>query len=260
MNIAPVSLLFAALVVAGGPAAAQDTDGWAITEASGALIASASYESGQSFVIRCLDGKLDVMMTGMPVETRAGTRWLDWASQDGSRTRQTWINIPDRPILFAVRPVHVARSLQKSGPVSIRLLPTSETPQARRYDLPLPADGSGVDQVLAACAVRLDDPRDDLIEIDPPIEKPGVFPDIWQKHGLPNYPNSAISAGAGEVLFSCIVAEGGRLRDCRIERESPPRVGFGQASLTSLRSARLRLGPGVEPGRLIISRQLYRLD
>lgn len=260
MNIAPVSLLFAALFVAGGPAFAQDTDGWAITEASGALIASASYESGQSFVIRCLDGKLDVMMTGMPIETGLQFRKLEWASEGGEHQRQTWINLPDRPMVFAARPVHVARILRKGGAASVRLLPTAEMAQTRRYDLPLPSDGSGVDHVLTACEVRLDDPRDDLIEIDPPIEKPGVFPDIWQKQAFPAYPNSAMSAGAGDVMFSCIVADSGRLSECRVERETPPRVGFGPATLTSLLSARLRLGPGVEPGRLIIGRQLYRLD
>lgn len=163
-------------------------------------------------------------------------------------------------MVFAARPVHVARILRKGGAASVRLLPTAEMSQARRYDLPLPSDGGGVDQVLTACEVRLDDPRDDLIEIDPPIEKPGVFPDIWQRQALPAYPNSAMSAGAGDVIFSCIVADSGRLSECRVERETPPRVGLGPATLTSLRSARLRLGPGVEPGRLIIGRQLYQLQ
>lgn len=124
-------------------------------------------------------------------------------------------------MIFASRPVHVARILRKGGTASVRLPASSETAQARRYDLPLPSDADGLDQVLAACEARLDDPRDDLIEIDPPYERPGVFPDIWQRLATPQYPNSAISAGAGEVLLSCIVAESGRLRDCRIEMENP---------------------------------------
>ncbi|MNR62170.1 hypothetical protein D3C85_1841110 [compost metagenome] len=69
-----------------------------------------------------------------------------------------------------------------------------------------------------------------------------------------------MSAGAGEVLFSCIVAEAGAMKDCRIERETPSGVGFGQATLAALPAARLQLGPGVEPGRFIVSRMRYRLD
>lgn len=254
------ALLSAALLVAVTPAVAQNADGWTVTEASGALIASASYESGQSFVVRCRDRRLDVMMTGVPIEAGSMTRWLEWTSTSGDRQRQTWINLPDRPMVFAARPVHVARILQKGGPVSVRLLPTIETPQARRYDLSLPSDGAGVEQVLAACKVRLDDPRDDLVEVNPPFEQPGVYPGIWEKMATPNYPNSAMSAGDGEVLFSCVVAEAGRLRDCRVEQETPPRVGFGQATLAALPSARLRLGPGVEPGRFVIARMRFRLD
>lgn len=50
------------------------------------------------------------------------------------------------------------------------------------------------------------------------------------------------------------------MRDCRIERETPPGVGFGAATLAALPAARLHLGPGVEPGRIIVSRMLYRLE
>lgn len=251
-------LLSALLVVA--PATTQDQDGWTLTEASGALIASASYESGQSLVVRCRNKRLDVMMTGVPTESGAQTRRLEWAAQGGEHQRQTWLNLSDQPMIFASRPVHVARILRKGGTASVRLPASSETAQAHRYDLPLPSDADGLDQVLAACEARLDEPRDDLIEIDPPYERPGVFPDIWQRHATPQYPNRAMSAGAGEVLFSCIVAEAGRLRDCRIEMENPPRVGFGQATLDALSFSRVRLGPGVEPGRLVISRTLFRLD
>lgn len=256
--IAAATLVSALLVAA--PAAVQDQDGWTLTEASGALIASASYESGQSFVVRCRNKRLDVMMTGVPTESGPQTRRLEWAAQGGEHQRQTWLNLADQPMIFASRPAHVARILRKGGMASVRLPASSETAQAHRYDLPLPSDPDGLDQVLAACETRLDDPRDDLIEIDPPYERPGVFPDIWQRFAAPQYPNSAMSAGAGEVLFSCIVAEAGRLRDCRIEMENPPRVGFGQATLDALPSSRLRLGPGVEPGRLVVSRTLYRLD
>ncbi len=257
---AVAALLSAVQVATAAPAAVQNSDGWTVTEASGALIASASYESGQSFVVRCRDRRLDVMMTGVPVEAGSRSRWLEWTSVGGDRQRQTWLNLSDTPMVFAGRPVHVARILRKGGPVSIRVLPTDETPRAHRYDLPLPSDGDGVDQVLAACKVRLDDPRDDLVEVDPPFERPGVFPGIWERMATPDYPNTAMSAGAGEVLFSCVVAEAGRLRDCRVEQETPPRVGFGQATLAALPSARLRLGPGVEPGRLMMARMRYRLD
>jgi hypothetical protein len=254
------ALLYAIQIATPAPAAVQNSDGWTVTEASGVLIASASYESGQSFVVRCRDRRLDVMMTGVPAEAGSKSRWLEWTPAGGDRQRQTWFNLADRPMVFAARPVHVARILRKGGSASVRLLPTTETPRAHRYDLPLPSDGAGLDQVLTACKIRLDDPRDDLVEVDPPFARPGVYPLAWEKLATPAYPNTAISAGAGEVLFSCVVAEAGRLRDCRVEQETPPRVGFGQATLAALPSARLRLGPGIEPGRLMIARMLYRLD
>jgi hypothetical protein len=261
----PAAALAALLAVLAQPAAAQktdgwETDGWEIIEAEGALIASASYESGQSFVVRCRDGKLDVLMTGVPVEADALSRWLEWTAASGVTQRQTWLSLPGRPVAFAARPVHVARILRKGGTPSIRLLATKATPQTRRYDLPLPSDGSGVDRVLAACNVRLDHPRDDLIEINPPIETPGVFPNIWGRMATPNYPNRGTAAGTGEVLFSCVVTATGALQDCRIERETPLDHDFGKETLVALRSSRLRLGPGVEPGRLIISRIRFRLD
>ena len=256
--IAAATLVSALLVAA--PAAAQDQDGWTLTEASGALIASASYESGQSFVVRCRNKRLDVMMTGVPTESGPQTRRLEWAAQGGEHQRQTWLNLADQPMIFASRPAHVARILRKGGMASVRLPASSETAQAHRYDLPLPSDPDGLDQVLAACETRLDDPRDDLIEIDPPYERPGVFPDIWQRFAAPQYPNSAMSAGLGHDATEQDLSGAGRLRDCRIEMENPPRVGFGQATLDALPSSRLRLGPGVEPGRLVVSRTLYRLD
>lgn len=240
-------------------AAAQDSDGWDMTRIDNGLIASVDYASGQTFMVVCRGRQLDVIMNGVPVDAEGKIRWLEWTTADG-QSRQTWINAPGRPLISAARPAHVARLLKLGGALSVRLLPTEQLEQVHQYDLPLPTDSSGVDQVLTACQVRLDDPRDELVEIEPPFERPGVLGDIYRKAPRPDYPPSAMSAGAGVALFSCIVAEAGAMKDCRIERETPSGVGFGQATLAALPAARLQLGPGVEPGRLIVSRMLYRLE
>lgn len=254
-----ICLAAALLAALASPAATQDGDGWDITRIDNSLIASVEYASGQTLMVVCRGRRLDVIMNGVPIDAEGKTRWVEWETS-ASKSRQTWVNTPGRPLIFAARPNHVARLLKQGGALSVRLLPTEQVQQIHRYDLPLPTNPSGVDQVLAACQVRLDDPRDELVEIEPPFERPGVLPNIHKRIARPNYPPSAMSAGAGEVLFSCIVAEAGAMKDCRIERETPPGVGFGQATLAALPAARLQLGPGVEPGRLIVSRMLYRLD
>ena len=252
-------LAVALLAVLSSPAAAQDDDGWDMTRLENGLIASVEYASGQTFMVVCRGRQLDVIMNGVPVDAEDKIRWVGWATPSGE-SRQTWINAPGRPLISAARPVHVARLLKQGGALSVRLLPTKQLQQVHQYNLPLPTNASGIDQVLAACQVRLDDPRDELVEIEPPFERPGVLGDIYRKMPRPDYPPSAISAGAGQVLFSCVVAEAGTLRDCRVENETPPGVGFGPATLAALPSARLRLTPGVEAGRIMVSRMLYRLD
>lgn len=255
-RILPAAALFAALA---SPAAAQDDDGWDMTRLENGLIASVEYASGQTFMVVCRGRQLDVIMNGVPVDAEGNTRWVGWATSSGE-ARQTWTNAPGRPLISAARPAHVARLLKQGGVLSVRLLPTEQAQQVHQYDLPLPTNAGGIDQVLAACQVRLDDPRDELVEIEPPFERPGVLGDIYRKMPRPDYPPSAISAGAGQVLFSCVVADAGAMRDCRVKNETPPGVGFGAATLAALPSARLRLAPGVEAGRIMVSRMLYRLD
>ena len=254
----PIRLAAAMLAFLASSAAAQD-DGWDMTRIENGLVASIEYASGQTFMVSCRGRQLDVVMGGVAVDSEGKTRWLEWSTAAG-KPRQSWINVQGRPLITAARPVHVARLLKQGGVLSVRLLPTEQVRQVHQYDLPLPTNAGGIDQVLSACQVRVDDPRDDLIEIEPPFERPGVLTNIQRKMARPNYPPSAMSAGAGEVLFSCVVAEDGAMRDCRIERETPPGVGFGAATLAALPAARLHLGPGVEPGRIIVSRMLYRLE
>lgn len=261
MNAAPASLLFAALLVAVGPATAQDADGWDLTRTDSALMADVSYASGQSFTVRCREGRLDVMMGGLPVESGNSSRWLEWSGGGVNAQRQTWLNIPEAPLIFAARPIHAARLLRQGDEVSVRIMQTAVQP-AQRYNLTLPSDPTALDQVLAACTVRLDDPRDAAAEIDAPFEQPGVFPNIWQQLPLPQYPSKAAGAGieSGSVLYNCVIGERGALRDCRIETETPANADFGKSTLQALRSARVRLGQGVEPGRLIVSLIRFRVE
>lgn len=254
-----IFLATALLAALASSAAAQDDDGWDMSQIENGLVASVAYESGQTFVVSCRGKTLDVAINGVPVDSRGTIRWLEWVTSAGA-PRQTWINVPGRPLIFAARPSHVARLLKQGGALSLRLLPTEHISKIHQYNLPLPTNASGIDQVLAACDVPQDDPRDDLTEVAPPFERPGVLGNIYRKIPPPSYPPSAISAGDGEVVFSCIVVDDGAMRDCRMDRETPPGVGFGQATLASLPTARLKLGPDVEPGRLVVHRMRYRLE
>lgn len=79
----------------------------------------------------------------------------------------------------------------------------------------------------------------------------------------PNFPDKGQRAGieTANVLFNCVVGERGALRDCRAETEIPADPGgFVEEVLKALPSAQLKLGPGVEPGRIVVSRISFRLD
>lgn len=220
------------------------------------LLASVSYQSGQSLALRCFNGRLEALMTGLPIATEAGVRTMDWDQGDYAG-RQTWINIPGRPAVVSTRPLHTARLFKNGGAISLRLPASGEASTAQRYELALPSDSSGVEDVLKACNANTDAPRDSMMEIQPPLDREMSVSAIWSQEPTPDYPSRAANLSGGAVLYSCVVAERGALQNCRIEAENPPNVGFGAEALKALRTARLRLGPGVEPGRLTISRLLF---
>lgn len=67
----------------------------------------------------------------------------------------------------------------------------------------------------------------------------------WSRMPLPDYPDR--ESGTVQAELTCVVAEGGRVRDCRVDRLAPDRTAFGREALRSMRRARLgdeRARPG----------------
>lgn len=67
----------------------------------------------------------------------------------------------------------------------------------------------------------------------------------WARMPMPSQPSG--ESGVMQAEATCTVAEGGRVRECRINRIAPENTRFGRAVLSSLRRARLtegRAAPG----------------
>lgn len=256
-----IILLALPLLLAGAPAPAQATDGWDMAQTDKGPVASISYEGGQSLILRCFNNRLEALLVGFPVEAAPGLRPLTW-TQNGQEERQTWINIPGQAVMAAIRPGRVARLFHQGGDLVIH--PSSTTPvepgrPRERLRLPLPSDNSAIDAVRDACGPDPDSARDGLLETEPSFSRPASLREIWASAPAPAYPSRAMRLSHGEVIYSCIVAAQGALEDCRIETENPANAGFGAEALKALHRARLRLGHGVEPGRLTVSRLVFSL-
>lgn len=67
------------------------------------------------------------------------------------------------------------------------------------------------------------------------------------------YPRAAVRKGSdGNARISCIVTVDGGLRDCRIEKETPAGLGFGQAALTLVQQFGMR--PAIRNGKVVEER------
>lgn len=63
------AVIAAVLAMTSAPALAQDAgDDWDLTvdEAQGVTLATVGYSSGQALAVRCLNGDLDVLVSGLP--------------------------------------------------------------------------------------------------------------------------------------------------------------------------------------------------
>ncbi|MBW8302863.1 MAG: energy transducer TonB, partial [Brevundimonas sp.] len=240
------AVIAAILAVAASPAVAQDAgDDWDLTvdEAHNMMLATVGYSSGQAIAVRCREGDLDVLISGLPPMEGAGRR-IETAYADGRVESGLWLAAGNGALIFSPAPRLDARRLRQGGPLQLSV--ALESPPAgplRRFALDLPARSVNLDQVLEACGEGRPDPRDDLIR----WTQPDGMTDLWRRQPAPMYPEAAVHLGAGFATFSCVVAEGGRLTDCRTERESHARrYGFGESAMRSLRDA--RVAPADEGG------------
>lgn len=241
--------------------ARQTTDDWdlIVDESQDMKLAVVGYSSGQTLAVRCRDGELELLLSGLP-PLEGQTRRIEATYGDGRIEAGAWFTSGDGSLVFSQVPRLDARRLRQGGPLvlSVAVATDPEAP-LRRYALDLPAQSANLDQVLASCGADRPDPRDDLVRWMAPPD-PGV--DFWRRLPEPDYPEAAVRLGAGLVVFSCISAGDGRLIDCRTERESHHRrYGFGDAALKSLRNARIAPAEegGPPAGRLIIATIRFRI-
>lgn len=270
-----------ALILASGlasHAAAQTTDttapspprldgdwSFAAIPESKATLAVAEFSSGLGLVARCVDGTFDVLVHGLPAAPgRETTREIALAvGEDGEERTTVWQVGTDRTTAFSRLPARVARQLAEGGKLQV-IVPGAEGERRTRYEMQLSPSGEAIEKTLTACGRPLVDPRDTRAEGNGQSGLPA--PITWARTPQPNYPMFPGVAGEGYVGLSCVVSDDGRLNDCQIESEHPPRQFFGQAVERSLGRARVKLDDdGVASGqtlggRMIVFVVAFRLD
>ena len=256
------AVLAALIGLLASPASARQTgDGWdlIVDEGQNMSMAVAAYSSGQTLAVRCRDGDLELLLSGLP-PLEGETRRVEAAYSDGRVEAGAWLTGGDGSLVFSPVPRLDARRLRQGGPLQLSVAVSAdyEAP-LRRYALDLPSNSANLDQVLGGCGAGQPDPRDDLVRWSIPA---GAGGDFWRRQPAPRYPEAAAHLGSGLVVFSCIAAGDGRLTDCRTERESHHRrFGFGEEALKSLRAARIAPADdgGPPAGRLVIATIRFRL-
>lgn len=252
--------LIAWSVVLSTPIQASEDDWDVVVDSAQRLTtASVAYSSGQSIVVTCRAGDLNVIVRG--VNPDAGlSRYTEVAIDQQHLDAQNWFNLSDGGAVLSGTPAFHARRFRNGGALGFGVGPSGLHPRvAQRFVMDLPDGFEGVDQVLTACGVPLSDPRDSLPRWNP-FAFSGDSP--WVRMGRPEFPTAAAAAGieTGFAVSSCIVGPRGEPLECRVEKESDPRAGFGNAAVRSLRSARVVVGGegGAVPGQVLVALMRFR--
>lgn len=231
------TVVLACLLLAHGPAAAQDAESdWDLTTDPARQLTLATLNFGSNRIaLRCKAGVLDLLVTGMPTTT-AALQTVTVTAGAIRNERQQWLTWPDQPIISPAEPERFARQLRAGGELDIRLEPAGAGERPRRYRLPVPQSATSIDQVLSACSVPLNDDWDLR-------QRAELGTALWARHIVPDFPESAAARGveSGEVRIGCAIAAGGVLDECRILLETPQGAGFGRNALRA--AARSRVEP-----------------
>ncbi|MDQ3125574.1 MAG: TonB family protein [Pseudomonadota bacterium] len=223
-------------------------------------LATAAYSSGQTIVVRCQAGVLDVIVAGLPaIDGR--TRYVETTVGERPTERGPWASGGDGTTVLSVAPAPTARRLRAGG--SLRLsaaVSAANDSPLRRYAFDLPGQSASLDRVLEACSTPTTDARDDLPRWMP--ARGSTF-NYWRRMAMPEYPTAADRAGinSGYAVLSCVVQAGGRLDQCVVESESQRRAGFGQSAVRAMGAARVLLAEegGPPPGELVIFTLRFRV-
>ncbi|GAA0868257.1 hypothetical protein GCM10009116_04300 [Brevundimonas basaltis] len=214
-------VIAAVLAMISAPALAQDTgDDWDYGEDSARKlsIAAVSFENF-GVAVRCMDGNLSVVLSGLPVAT--GTRKVRYRMGDGEESDGEWISGRDSSSAFTVWPRFVAAGMSRGGRLALSVPDGDGT---RQYAVDLPASGASISRVFRNCGHDLEAA---IADTAPSREDLGGL--VWRRTPEPDFPSRA-SYDVGLAGITCRVRDNGRLRDCRVESEFPEGSGFGRAA------------------------------
>jgi len=242
------SLTFAVVGALVAPARAQEAsppvEDWVVTAlpAQKTTAAVAAFTSGLGIIARCQNGVYDVIMAGLPEAPRGETtRDLGVAVGDAGEIRTTvWTVGSDRTTAFSRLPAIVARSLAKGGKLQI-VVSGNAGERRTRYVMALNPSSTAIEQTLSACGRPLVDLRDDRLEGNGQSGLPSYY--VWVRPPFPLFPDPVAgrSITEGYVALSCVTQTDGRLADCQVESEQPPRFNLSRHLIRSLDNTRVGL-------------------
>lgn len=248
-----LSLIAWGVALAAPVQASEDDWALAIDPAQRLTTASIAYSSGQSVIVTCRAGDLNVIVRGLNPDAGL-SRYAEVAIDQRPLDAQNWFHLGDGAAILSGTPAFHARQFRNGGVLGFGVGPSGLHPHVtQRFVMELPDRSEGVDQVLTACGVPLSDPRDSLPRWNS-FAFPGDSP--WVRMARPEFPAAAAAAGieTGFAVSSCIIGPRGEPLECRVEKESDPRAGFGNAAVRALRSARVVVNGegGAVPGQVLV--------
>lgn len=237
-----VMMTAAILLASAGAAAAQD---WTAYNDQGMVGAVARWPSGAILFARCDAGQL-ALLTPLAAPVEGGFARAEYSFNDGETAVETWSASADGRTVFARNPARFSRALMSASSLSLRV--TGDDAPSQRFELNLPSDTRPLADTLNACGDTLTDSRDALPLISAPQWASRPNASVIQRL----YPlEAAASETSGVAHVACVARWDGTLEDCRLLSETPPDMGFGEATLRAARRHRLEAAPqqGTDPRR-----------
>ena len=228
------------------PLQAQEATTWDVqSDGSDRLVASLLFDIGPGLVVQCAEGAFNFGLVNLPPAPRqtSGNRVLETGSDLATLEDSRWQTEALSSTALAFTAARRVRALRRGGVFYVRTTAAEGEP-ATTFALPLPTDSAGIDRVLEACGKPLVEPRDDLPEIGHLLDRTR-----WALRPFELYPPArAVRAGRGvtQVEVSCLIAPAGRVRDCRVESETPAGMGLGDTMLRDAGHVRLNFGDNAE--------------
>lgn len=239
------ALVLGMTILASASGATAQTQDWDMqrSERPRGVSAYTVFTSGLGIVARCMDGRYETYIAGLPGAGDVETRELHISFGEEAPVVTRW-NVGREPsIAVSEVPAVFARKLREGG--LMRVLIPNGAPDGRnlRHDLTLPVSNSAIDETLTACNRPLVDPRDAELE---GLGGTGLPEGTeWVTRPPARYPEP-LKYGRGFAVIRCLANPDGSLRDCTAESEYPYDGGFGREALRA--AARGRIGVKGSPG------------